>query len=146
MERKITGHGGSGPRSPKSPSWGPFHIKKSRPILALKKVIFSPFAKFFWSCLGNVWALFSVVKVLLFYSSKGSYIIPKIDILVTFVFQEDHSDDFGITKVVLKAWCGNLERKITGHGGSGPRSPSWGPFHIKKKSSAALSRFVPRLI
>ena len=31
-------------------------------ILGVKKVDFATFSKLFWTCLGSVWALFSVLK------------------------------------------------------------------------------------
>ena len=37
-------------------------------ILGVKKVVFWTFSKLFWSCLGSVWALFSVLKCQLSYS------------------------------------------------------------------------------
>ena len=37
-------------------------------ILGVKKVEFSTFSKLFWTCLGSVWALFSVLKCPFSYS------------------------------------------------------------------------------
>ena len=83
---------------PQEPQLGPFPYKKKSTYFSPPKSDFRYFCKVFLElfreCLGIVFGSKSIT----FFSSKGSYIIPKIDILVTFGFQEDHSDNFGYHK------------------------------------------------